>query len=30
MEDFILRKKITHFDHERIPGRIVYASFLTR
>lgn len=25
MEDFILREKITHFDHERIPERIVHA-----
>jgi catalase len=25
LEDFILREKITHFDHERIPGRIVHA-----
>jgi catalase len=24
-EDFILREKITHFDHERIPERIVHA-----
>ena len=24
-EDFILREKITHFDHERIPERVVYA-----
>ena len=24
-EDFILRDKITHFDHERIPERIVHA-----
>ena len=23
LEDFILREKITHFDHERIPERIV-------
>src|SRR4030088_210477 len=23
--DFILREKITHFDHERIPERIVHA-----
>ena len=22
LEDFILREKITHFDHERIPKRI--------
>lgn len=25
LEDFILRDKITHFDHERIPERIVHA-----
>jgi catalase len=25
MEDFILREKVTHFDHERIPERIVHA-----
>ena len=25
MEDFIFREKITHFDHERIPERIVHA-----
>jgi catalase len=25
LEDFILREKITHFDHERIPERIVHA-----
>lgn len=24
-EDFILREKITHFDHERIPERVVHA-----
>src|SRR6185503_5758194 len=24
-EDFVLREKITHFDHERIPERIVHA-----
>lgn len=24
-EDFILREKITHFDHERLPERIVHA-----
>src|ERR1700678_4130384 len=23
LEDFIVREKITHFDHERIPERIV-------
>ena len=26
IEDFILRDKITHFDHERIPERIVHAA----
>ncbi len=25
LEDFVLREKITHFDHERIPKRIVHA-----
>src|SRR5436190_16324164 len=25
LEDFIFREKITHFDHERIPERIVHA-----
>lgn len=25
LEDFILRDKLTHFDHERIPERIVHA-----
>src|SRR3984885_6852154 len=25
LEDFILREKITHFDHERVPERIVHA-----
>ena len=25
MEDFVLREKIMHFDHERIPERIVHA-----
>ena len=25
LEDFILREKITHFDHERIPERIFHA-----
>jgi len=25
LEDFILREKIQHFDHERIPERIVHA-----
>jgi catalase len=24
LEDFQLREKITHFDHERIPERIVH------
>src|SRR5436305_1492151 len=25
LEHFVLREKITHFDHERIPERIVHA-----
>jgi catalase len=25
IEDFILREKVTHFDHERIPERVVHA-----
>ncbi|WP_306392900.1 catalase [Telluria beijingensis] len=25
LEDFILREKISHFDHERIPERVVHA-----
>ena len=25
LEDFILREKITHFDHEQIPERVVHA-----
>lgn len=25
LEDFILREKITHFDHERIPERVMHA-----
>ena len=25
MEDFHLREKITHFDHERIPERVAHA-----
>ena len=25
LEDFILREKITRFDHERIPERVVHA-----
>jgi len=25
MEDFVLRDKLTHFDHERIPERVVHA-----
>jgi catalase len=25
LEDFVLREKITHFDHERIPERAVHA-----
>jgi catalase len=28
LEDFILREKITHFDHERIPERIVHARVI--
>ena len=28
LENFILREKITHFDHERIPERIVHARVL--
>jgi catalase len=30
LEDFILREKITHFDHERIPERIVPRARLRR
>ncbi len=30
LEDFILREKITHFDHERIPERIVHARGTVR
>ena len=30
LEDFILREKITHFDHERIPERIVHARGIGR
>ena len=26
LEDFIFREKITHFDHERIPERVVHAQ----
>jgi len=26
LEDFILREKITHFDHERIPERVVHSK----
>src|SRR5690554_8198485 len=26
LEDYIMREKITHFDHERIPERNVHAS----
>jgi catalase len=26
LKDFVLREKITHFDHERIPERIVHAA----
>ena len=25
LEDFVLREKIQHFDHERIPERVVHA-----
>ncbi len=25
LEDFLLREKVTHFDHERIPERVVHA-----
>ncbi|MDL5396111.1 catalase, partial [Escherichia coli] len=25
LKDFVLREKITHFDHERIPERVVHA-----
>jgi catalase len=25
LKDFTLREKITHFDHERIPERVVHA-----
>ena len=25
LEDFVLREKIMHFDHERIPERVVHA-----
>ena len=25
MDDFHFREKITHFDHERIPERVVHA-----
>ena len=25
LEDFVLREKMTHFDHERIPERIIHA-----
>ena len=30
LEDFILREKITHFDHERIPERVVHATRVCR
>ncbi len=30
LEDFVLREKITHFDHERIPERIVHARGFRR
>jgi catalase len=29
LEDLILREKITHFDHERIPERVVHAGGAT-
>src|ERR1700736_5989710 len=29
LEDFHLREKITHFDHERIPERVVHARGAT-
>jgi catalase len=29
LEDFVLREKINHFDHERIPERIVHARGAT-
>lgn len=25
LEDFLFREKMTHFDHERIPERVVHA-----
>lgn len=28
LEDFHLREKLTHFDHERIPERVVHARGL--
>jgi catalase len=28
LEDFTFREKVTHFDHERIPERIVHARGL--
>ena len=30
LEDFHLREKITHFDHERIPERVVHARGAAR
>ena len=30
MEDFHFREKMTHFDHERIPERVVHARGLAR
>jgi catalase len=30
LEDFVLREKIFHFDHERIPERIVHARSTLR
>src|ERR1035437_2410029 len=29
LEDFILREKITHFDHERMPERRAHMDFLS-
>ena len=30
MEDFHFREKMTHFDHERIPERVVHAREIGR
>ncbi len=30
LEDFILREKITYFDHECIPERIIHVIGLTK